>query len=1201
VVWYDLLSIPYAIRPSLDYEPSNLSLLDVGSGTEFGVADVWGTFKPALFGAALLMAVFVVVSSIACLVAEEKQSRNRLLLKTYNLRTAYRQDLDNEIVPEVHALNQSTFRCQRHGPWLLVVFVGRIVYMMLFTLSFFFLAFQALNAPWFDVLGRYEEFAANRNDELSAVSARIEAHYLNESERMAKEVEHRQTFCYSEYVNRTNAEWDDGALAQHNNHSAQMLLKSQRVDPGKLNRTDSIFVTGDTACDVTAANGAHILESDPMRKVHVFPNGTYKNTTFWRASDYHRSWDNFSEIEQLLTERCLSQKWCEGWTWIDGVGPTDDAHSNHSNRSRSTVLNDTNSSAAARYHLLSALSDPVNSEEDGVCSTVSRFDDKAFDLSSIDALQNRTDILREEYMADYQQQIETMSSALNGIWGAIQSLGDGLEGDAAEYTVIVDNDPAARGYSVDIQLNEMVLSTSSGGSTSWTSRWYVVVTCPGCPDGNFSSPHLQEVYDFVFGLNASNISDFVGNRTSGPLPVNLSSLVAINPALIEYPDLPTIDFPLKFDFPIDMAFVVGIAAVLDVVLLIYRWYRTIGIMARIIRGKDVEVGLKYLSVKNNSATCCSGRSVVDKCLSAVMWLHDKCYYLRYTVFKMFYWVTAVLQLVVVGSLILMLYILADQVLTVDFIHDLGTFNLMTTGIAAQRAVRNQVLSTTALSYNNYTISTIEQASSDFAATKNQESWEWNLGELERVDEFNNYFCSAWAAYQSTVRNVASDGDIQCATSTAEHLAAHLFDGDVSSSFTPFPDYEDGNDTTDGPVVVEVELPVIEFTESQSSFWEISQLNIHWNFIRTDDEHSLSDSEHHIAFTIETKLEAAQKWVDQTSGHQHGHFVFDGAPYSKLNDIQSINMYLNETRYLRLTFSNASQWGDSFEIAEINIFGAAPRDKIICDRVRFHFWSFDASKVEMEECPSITPVFGNMYIGFVRKWVNAQLLESHKPFILAVRNIALSPFFILLGGILCLIVVYLLGFMMESMLIRFDLFRENLYAKIPLITTKWDEYDPERHYVTSPSDSEQESESDVLSGGARPMSPRGLKKRRRHLASHFSPIKRRSEDEIELTVLSPRGPQFVQMDDASEGVPKSTKKTTGKIKSRLTSPLTRGRDHGVDRRRMLSPDRSFGARALAQMMFQQKLNKSARIESDDVDVEDEDGNGNHNMSVGCKQQ
>eukprot|EP01083_Nonionella_stella_P261992 891367_1 len=138
-----------------------------------------------------------------------------------------------------------------------------------------------------------------------------------------------------------------------------------------------------------------------------------------------------------------------------------------------------------------------------------------------------------------------MSESLNGIWKALQSLGDNNdENEAASYTVIVNNDPNIRGHDIDIQLNEMIFTTSSQGATTWKSSWYVIVTCPGCPDSkNFTSPHLREVYDYIFGLNQSNITDYIKNGTNGPFPVNISNLVTINPSFIAYPNLPTIDFP----------------------------------------------------------------------------------------------------------------------------------------------------------------------------------------------------------------------------------------------------------------------------------------------------------------------------------------------------------------------------------------------------------------------------------------------------------------------------------------------------------------------------------------------------------------------------------------------------------------------------------------------------------------------------------
>ena len=332
-------------------------------------------------------------------------------------------------------------------------------------------------------------------------------------------MEYRTTFCYTEYMNKTNAEWLMGAQEQYQNHSDQMAEKSARIDPGKLNRSDTILITGNTACDISSLNGAHISVSDPIQKVHRYPNGTLKNTTYWNASDYDQNWDNFSELEQLLTDRCLSDIFCEGWTWIDAVKPNHVTTNNPENPSAASTATPTTDSTLnstfhptldptlnstlhptanpttsptrspsmspfpAHYYLLSSLADPINSNQSGVCYIVSRYTP----FGSINSLQNRTDMLRDEYMTDYQHQIGSLSDSLNGMWSAIQSLGDNSDDNGATYTVIVDNDPhSAEGYNIDIQLHEMVYRDDK-----FTSSWYVIVNCPGCPDGNFSSPYLQ--------------------------------------------------------------------------------------------------------------------------------------------------------------------------------------------------------------------------------------------------------------------------------------------------------------------------------------------------------------------------------------------------------------------------------------------------------------------------------------------------------------------------------------------------------------------------------------------------------------------------------------------------------------------------------------------------------------------------------------
>merc|ERR1711971_931075 len=99
------------------------------------------------------------------------------------------------------------------------------------------------------------------------------------------------------------------------------------------------------------------------------------------------------------------------------------------------------------------------------------------------------------------------------------------------------------------------------------------------------------------------------------------------------------------------------------------------------------------------------------------------------------------------------------------------------------------------------------------------------------------------------------------------------------------------------------------------------------------------------------------------------------------------------------------------------------------------------------CPQITPIHGLMYRGFVRTWLNEQLLEGHAPFINAARNIALSPFFLLIVLIMVLFVAYLFAFIMEWFLMKLDLYRENPYARVPLVTCDV-EYDTTMHETKS---------------------------------------------------------------------------------------------------------------------------------------------------------
>ena len=115
--------------------------------------------------------------------------------------------------------------------------------------------------------------------------------------------------------------------------------------------------------------------------------------------------------------------------------------------------------------------------------------------------------------------------------------------------------------------------------------------------------------------------------------------------------------------------------------------------------------------------------------------------------------------------------------------------------------------------------------------------------------------------------------------------------------------------------------------------------------------------------------------------------------------------------------------------------------------------------------TFTPVHGLMHRGFVRDWLTDELIAAHKPFIKAIRSIALSPFAILFGASIILILVYLLAFGIEQILLRVNLLRENPYAKVPLVhAVNSDFYDPSMHDIDE-QDGHDRNNKDIYFGNS----------------------------------------------------------------------------------------------------------------------------------------
>ena len=62
----------------------------------------------------------------------------------------------------------------------------------------------------------------------------------------------------------------------------------------------------------------------------------------------------------------------------------------------------------------------------------------------------------------------------------------------------------------------------------------------------------------------------------------------------------------------------------------------------------------------------------------------------YNLWKLLYWIWQIFKICILIVLIFIIYVIVDNVVSENFFVSIGTFDLLTVGIAAQRSVRNEV-------------------------------------------------------------------------------------------------------------------------------------------------------------------------------------------------------------------------------------------------------------------------------------------------------------------------------------------------------------------------------------------------------------------------------------------------------------------------------------------------------------------------------
>ena len=167
------------MRPSLTDTWRNLTFDKIDEGQDLGLEHVLKRFDISTYASCTLLASFVMVVVFACITADKAIAKQDYMLDTRNIRTTYIHSVNTLVASQSNLESRSKFNFNRHKWWLIVVIIMRIVFMFVYTFSFFRLVFVTINQSSFDVLKQYNDFAHQRDSQLANISSMIEQHYYS--------------------------------------------------------------------------------------------------------------------------------------------------------------------------------------------------------------------------------------------------------------------------------------------------------------------------------------------------------------------------------------------------------------------------------------------------------------------------------------------------------------------------------------------------------------------------------------------------------------------------------------------------------------------------------------------------------------------------------------------------------------------------------------------------------------------------------------------------------------------------------------------------------------------------------------------------------------------------------------------------------------------------------------------------------------
>eukprot|EP00466_Bigelowiella_natans_P019654 jgi/Bigna1/82205/fgenesh1_pg.89_\ len=557
---------------------------------------------------------------------------------------------------------------------------------------------------------------------------------------------------------------------------------------------------------------------------------------------------------------------------------------------------------------------------------------------------------------------------------------------------------------------------STHGAWTTTFQSEAILTVPNLPT-HVPEPLLKQVLSQETNVSATRIPSRSNqslklNDQMGLETVNVSSMVL--PRLQDY-----IEYPQwRFSGAVLLKMLLALILLFDISWVIIRWFRILISTAQYVIGvriklKDSNVGKPdqfLFDLICKKLLCCG-------CLHSI---HKCCLRIDEFVWELFYKMWKVFMAASIAFVLYILYYVTRQVVTVKTVGAFGVFQGMTLQQEIQRTIRNDEITAKANSKNAHGHATFTIGLHRSAARIRNDQYEFNLNEKARVDNWNSKYCATASEYALGIHELQ--------LTKLQNLSTTVTSGRGSAS-----------------------LPLSAFAIESGTFgidaYDIHSVAITWE----TDSVSSAPSSVNLAYRIGLAMGPLETNSNGSIIIITNHNIKYSPTITVLQQQQQRNKQRHVQRFkgVKATFmiievlSTANTQRGSYSIGDISVSGRGDAQSFRCPKVSWKQLDFNPN-LYLGDCQRLDPIHGHMMRIWNRYEWTTDLKEvceisdkegggrAHAPFIDAVRSIVLSPFIILMFGVVTYVGVQVTIALLEYVLILAGMVRKHTYVEVPAV-------------------------------------------------------------------------------------------------------------------------------------------------------------------------